>query len=86
MSPATKFELLVDGERVKSSMYAPHVKTWGPYEDAKLKLFISEFPGGMSGTAVFTGMWFYDSSDPEFGGEFKVPFPWSRCDLTVHFT
>lgn len=85
MSSATKFVLQVDGVEARSRMVSPHVETFFGFEDVKLKSFYSEFRDGMSGTAVFTGMWFFDESHPFFGGELGVPVPFTKCDLTVNF-
>ena len=54
----TRFDLLVDGSLVKSNRDTNYVVS----TDIYFKSFLTNFPGGLTGTHVFTGRWYLDGS------------------------
>jgi hypothetical protein len=78
MGAQTTFELYVDG--VQTHGLHDYTNTNGDF----LKLFISNFPNGMTGTHVFVGWWFIDAhlnGDGPYGGQDLAV----ACALRVHF-
>lgn len=57
-SSDTNFTLYVDGTQASYTMYRHLNKTSGVMD----KWYLSNFPSGMTGTHVFLGEWFNDSS------------------------
>lgn len=81
-SHATTFELAVDGTLVSSG----ERRVFFDEDGTRVKLFFTDFRDGMTGTHVFTGMWFVDGREPFFGnGIPKDKVPVLRCDVTVTF-
>lgn len=79
MSDATTFQLFVDGEAV---FQTPDFQATSDF-DQFLKLFLSEFPDGLTGSHVLTGKWYSDESF--VGGTFGVPLLLLQCDLAADF-
>jgi len=71
MSPATKYELWIDGQLQKSAMRAFLVNF--PDGQAKFKTFVIEDHDGLSGTHTFVGRHFFDGN---------LAF---ECTVTVNF-
>ena len=85
MSPATKFELYIDGQLQKSTLHVFLVKhpVDFPTHVVKYKFFVSENNDGLSGTHTFEGKWY--QSDGFFGGNRRVADLQIDCVVTVNF-
>lgn len=81
MSPATTYELRIDGELQKSSMHAFLVNF--PDGQAKFKFFVTEDHDGMTGSHTFVGRHYL--SDAFFGGDRLDRVLAFECTVTVNF-
>lgn len=80
---STTFFLFVDSVPVASQPNFFVAPAGSPATPTFFKFFLSDFPGGMTGTHLFTGEWFLDGSLA--GGTFGQSVFQLRCDVTVTF-
>lgn len=81
VSPATTFELWIDGVLQPSAMHARYFSQ----DDIYSRLWVTEDHRGMTGTHVFVGLWFIDGSYPGVGGELGEPVIFGACGIIVNF-
>ena len=81
LADTTKFVLQVDGRVVSSIRYLEYSNQFS----AMTKWFLTNFPGGMTVTHTFEGMWFQDGEIGNLGtpGQSLLELD---CTITVTFT
>ena len=83
-SRATVFELSIDGVIQRADLHAAMIPGT-PDGQVFVKLWVTEYHEGLSGTHLFVGRWYIDASISSIGGQFGVPVLDQECSLTVHF-